>query len=126
MSERLEQLDIVGRSPVRYLLALRPHQWLKNILVFLPMLAAHQLDGQTLTATLLAFLSFSMMASAVYVVNDLFDLAADRAHPRKRNRPFASGSIPVSHGVWMALGLVILGGCFAGLINLEFTLVVAG
>jgi 4-hydroxybenzoate polyprenyltransferase len=126
MSERLEQLDIAGRSPSRYLLALRPHQWLKNILVFLPMLAAHQLDGATLTATLLAFLSFSMVASAVYVVNDLFDLAADRAHPRKKNRPFASGSIPVSHGVWMALGLVTIGGCFAGLINLEFTLVVAG
>jgi 4-hydroxybenzoate polyprenyltransferase len=126
MSERFEHLGIVSRQPEPYLRALRPHQWLKNSLVFLPMLASHQLDRATSTASLLAFLSFSMVASAVYVVNDLIDLSADRAHPRKRNRPFASGAIPVAHGVLMALGLVIIGGFVAGLVNLEFPLVMAG
>jgi 4-hydroxybenzoate polyprenyltransferase len=126
MTERFGHLDIAGRSPEPYIRALRPHQWLKNVLVFLPMLAAHQLDKPTSISSLLAFISFSLVASAVYVVNDLVDLSADRAHPRKRNRPFASGSIPVAHGVWMALGLVLLGGCLAALVNLEFPMVVAG
>jgi 4-hydroxybenzoate polyprenyltransferase len=126
MSERFQHLSVSARSPERYIRALRPHQWLKNALVFLPMLTSHQLDRTTATASLMAFLSFSMAASAVYIVNDLIDLSADRAHPRKRNRPFASGSIPVAHGVWMALALVLLGGCFASLINWQFTLVTAG
>lgn len=108
-----------------YIRALRPHQWLKNVLVFLPILAAHQLDGPTLLASLMAFMCFSLVASSVYVLNDLLDLAADRAHPRKRNRPFASGSIPLAHGTWMAAGLVILGAIVAVAIGWDFTLVVA-
>jgi 4-hydroxybenzoate polyprenyltransferase len=93
-----------------YSKALRPHQWLKNALVFLPMLAAHQLDSGTFLTSLLAFISYSLVASSVYVLNDLLDLAADRAHPRKKNRPFAAGSIPIAHGTWMAAGLLLLGG----------------
>lgn len=80
--------------------ALRIHQWLKNILVFVPMLAAHQFTNpSTLSAVLLAFLSFSLCASSVYILNDLLDLNADRAHRKKKKRPFASGDLPVSAGV---------------------------
>ena len=119
----VEHLTTVERSFGPYLTALRPHQWLKNILVFLPMMAAHQLDGATLLQSFLAFIAFSLVASSVYVLNDLFDLAADRAHPRKRLRPFASGSIPIAHGNWMALGLLAPGVIIAALMGGPFLLV---
>lgn len=108
-----------------YLKALRPHQWIKNTLVFLPMLAAHQVDGQKLRLSLIAFVAFCLVASSVYIVNDLLDLAADRAHPRKRLRPFASGSIPVAHGVWMALGTALGGAAVAAVVGADFLLVMA-
>ena len=85
--------------------ALRPHQWSKNALLFLPILAAH--DFSTLWLVVLGFLAFSAAASAVYVLNDLVDLADDRAHPRKRNRPFASGELSARTGVTMAAGLFL-------------------
>lgn len=108
-----------------YLRALRPHQWLKNILVFLPMLAAHQLDAGTIIQSMLAFICFSLIASSVYVVNDLLDLNADRAHPRKRFRPFAAGSIPIEHGSALALGLLLAGGALALPLGPGFLAVVA-
>lgn len=93
-----------------YARALRPHQWAKNLLVFLPMIAAHRFDGATLLWSLLAFVAFSLVASSVYILNDLLDLAADRAHPRKRNRPMASGAVPLDHAAIM--GAVCLAGGF--------------
>ena len=91
-----------------YMKAVRPHQWLKNLLVFAPALAAHQLESVSLIQSLTAFFAFSLIASSVYVTNDLLDLSADRAHPRKRQRPFASGAIPIQHGAtacaWPFLG----------------------
>ncbi len=115
-----EHLTTNGVSRKAYLKALRPHQWLKNILVFLPMIAAHNFALGTVTNSLLAFVSFCLIASSVYVVNDLLDLKADRAHPRKRERPFASGAIPVSHGPWMACGLLFGGFFLAAWTNLAF------
>ena len=97
--------------------ALRPHQWLKNLLIFVPMLLAHDINGETIMAAVAAFVAFSLIASSVYVLNDLLDLAADRAHPRKRNRPFASGALPLQVGLWLAPGLFLVGltvGVFAG------------
>ncbi|WP_420587386.1 UbiA family prenyltransferase [Ruegeria sp.] len=121
--ENVEHLVTDTKSVRSYINALRPHQWLKNVLVFLPMLAAHQLDSQTFLLSLLAFVCFNLVASSVYVLNDLLDLAADRAHPHKKNRPFASGSIPIAHGTWMAAGLLSLGGLLAISISLSFLLV---
>ncbi|MCG7522637.1 UbiA family prenyltransferase [Ruegeria sp. Ofav3-42] len=115
-----EHLTTPGVSRKAYLKALRPHQWLKNILVFLPIIAAHSFTPGALGSSLLAFLSFCLIASSVYVINDLLDLKADRAHPRKRNRPFASGAIPVSQGIWMAFGLLFSGFSLAAMINLAF------
>lgn len=100
-------------SPADYLKAMRPHQWLKNVLVFLPMLAAHQLNLATALQAILAFVAFSLVASATYILNDLLDLAADRAHPRKCQRPFASGRIRLIHGTWMVPVLGISGGLVA-------------
>jgi len=122
----VEHLSSQASSLLPYLKALRPHQWLKNTLVFLPMLAAHQWSGDTLLSSLLAFICFSLVASSVYVLNDLLDLSADRAHPRKRNRPFASGSIPLSHGSVMVIGLISLGICLAALMGMAFLAVMLG
>lgn len=91
-----------GKAMLR---ALRPHQWSKNLLMFLPMIAAHDASG--LLPVVLGFIAFCLTASAVYVVNDLLDLAADRAHPRKRLRPFAAGNLSLSSGVRMAAGLLL-------------------
>lgn len=109
-----------------YFKAIRPHQWLKNVLVFLPMLAAHQLDGSTFMASLFAFVAFSLIASSVYIVNDLLDLDADRAHPRKWQRPFAAGSIPITSGMWMAAGLLGAGAVIAALLGPAFFSVLLG
>lgn len=122
----VEHLITEDKSVRPYIKALRPHQWLKNLLVFLPMLAGHQFDGATVLMSIMAFICFSMVASSVYVLNDLLDLAVDRAHPRKRNRPFASGSIPIAHGTWMAVLLPILGMLLAAGIGVNFLLVMAG
>jgi 4-hydroxybenzoate polyprenyltransferase len=77
----------------------RLHQWIKNLLIFIPIFAANQvITGELWIHLGLAFLSFSLCASSVYIVNDLLDLENDRAHPRKRSRPFASGQIPIKIG----------------------------
>lgn len=109
LSPRVEVLPS-GRGDWRdWLRALRPHQWLKNLLVFLPLLAAHRFDPAGWGLALLAFLAFSSTASGVYLFNDLLDLSADRAHPRKRQRPFAAGRLPLAGGIAAGVGLLLLG-----------------
>lgn len=92
--------------------AMRPHQWVKNLLVFLPMVLAQQIDASTFGLSLLAFISFSMIASAVYLLNDLIDLPTDRRHKTKRARPFASGRLPLATGgrlvPWLFAGGVVV------------------
>lgn len=86
-----------------WLKAIRPHQWLKNLLVFLPLLPIATTATPAMAGmALLAFAAFSLCASSVYLLNDLADLEADRAHPRKRKRPFASGSLPALSGLLLA------------------------
>jgi 4-hydroxybenzoate polyprenyltransferase len=90
--------------------ALRPAQWVKNLLLFAPLALAHEFSsGDKLLAAVLAFVAFCLCASSVYVVNDLLDLDADRRHPRKRRRPFAAGTLPVARGPWLAMGCAGLG-----------------
>jgi 4-hydroxybenzoate polyprenyltransferase/phosphoserine phosphatase len=80
--------------------ALRLHQWLKNLLIFVPMLAAHRYNELPLVMhAVLAFICFGLCASSVYILNDLLDLRDDRHHPNKRLRPFASGRIPIQSGL---------------------------
>jgi 4-hydroxybenzoate polyprenyltransferase len=74
--------------------ALRVHQWIKNLLVFVPLLMAHRvLDVGDLTRTVYAFIAWCLCASAVYLINDRLDLEADRSHPVKRHRPLATGAL---------------------------------
>jgi 4-hydroxybenzoate polyprenyltransferase len=89
--------------------SLRLHQWLKNLLIFVPLLAAHELSqpGRVIAA-ILAFLTFGLCASSVYLLNDLLDLEDDRHHPVKRKRPLASGALPLTWG--LALFPVLLVG----------------
>lgn len=108
-----------------YFRACRPYQWIKNCLIFLPIIMAHQFDANTLQEGLLAFVSFCLIASSVYVLNDLLDLKADREHPRKRMRPFASGDCSISYAMFMLVGLLALGLHTAAAINREFLLVVS-
>lgn len=92
-----------------YLKMIRVHQWTKNLLILVPMAAAHRLGAtDSLTSAGLAFFAFCLCASAVYVINDLLDLDADREHVRKRNRPLAAGRIPVAHAI-VAAPLLLAG-----------------
>lgn len=107
--------------------AIRVHQWLKNLLVFLPLLASHRFfDAQAVIASVLAFVAFGLCASGVYVLNDLLDLPADRLHPRKRLRPFAAGRLPLLHGLFAAPLLTLAGFALALLVNPMFALVLLG
>ena len=88
---------------------LRPHQWLKNLLVFVPPVADHQFGKQTWALAFLAFLAFSLTASGLYVLNDLLDIDADRNHPRKKMRSLASGQMSLGSGILLAPLLVTAG-----------------
>ena len=83
----------------RYLLALRPHQWLKNILVALPAVAGHAFSSTQLVTVLIAFMSLSFGASGIYLLNDMIDLPHDRVHKVKRARALAAGIMPISHAI---------------------------
>lgn len=109
------------RAAVR---ALRPHQWSKNLLVFVAAVAAHRIfEPAALYAATLAFVAFCLCASGAYVFNDLVDLDADRRHPRKRARPFAAGRLPVAGGLAAALLLVLAAFALASLLPPRFVLV---
>ncbi|HIA08917.1 MAG TPA: UbiA family prenyltransferase [Chromatiaceae bacterium] len=114
-------------SPLsRYLKAMRIHQWPKNVLVFVPLVAAHQFsDGDAVQAAIIAFFSFGLCASSVYLLNDLVDLPSDRAHPRKCNRPFACGEIPLIHGALIAPVLLIASFALALLLPPDYLLVLS-
>lgn len=110
--------------------AWRPHQWVKNVLLFVPMLAAHEFALATFGLVLLGIMAFSAAASSIYIVNDLLDLEADRLHPTKRNRPFASGAVPIRVGMASAAALALtalaigawLGVAFLGVVVLYMIL----
>ena len=104
-----------------WLRVLRIHQWLKNLLLFVPLFAAHDLgNGDAWASLLLAFVAFSLCASSVYIVNDLLDLESDRLHPRKRNRSFASGVVPAWIGVLVAPLLLTAGLTIALFVGKQF------
>lgn len=76
--------------------AMRPRQWLKNLLVFVPMLAGHEITAVAALDSLLAFVAFSLCASSAYLLNDALDATDDRVHPTKRTRPIAAGTLPIA------------------------------
>jgi 4-hydroxybenzoate polyprenyltransferase/phosphoserine phosphatase len=98
--------------------AVRCHQWVKNILVFVPVITAHAyFEVQAVLGAALMFVAWCLVASGIYVSNDLLDLEADRRHPTKRARPFASGALPLSWGVVLSPALLLVGLGIAAVIS---------
>lgn len=108
--------------------ALRLHQWMKNVLIFIPLLASHQfISPPLLWNVLLAFFFFGLCASSVYLLNDLLDLADDRHHHRKRYRPFAAGVLSIHSGlIFFPLLLIFSIGGAALLLPWKFSVVLIG
>lgn len=113
------------RALSAYLAALRPLHWVKNLLLFAPLLLAHEFDNVLLYGKLLAaFGALSLCASAAYIVNDLLDVESDRRHPVKRNRPIARGEIRVPCAWALAVALLAVS-ILAGAVLLGHTFTVA-
>lgn len=93
---------------MKYLKLIRIKHWIKNILIFLPIICAGLLSVDTILNTSLGFLSFSFMSSFIYIINDLKDIEKDKNHPRKKNRPLASGAIKKSTAIIIAVVMLIL------------------
>ncbi|MBD9359268.1 UbiA family prenyltransferase [Methylomonas fluvii] len=108
---QIEQEFTSGVNQLRlWLRALRVHQWMKNLLIFVPLLTAFSFDDlDKLGTVVLGFFGFSLAASATYMGNDLWDLDSDRNHPRKKFRPFASAELPILKGLAAACGLLLTG-----------------
>jgi len=104
---------------------LRVHQWAKNALVFVPLATAHRFDLAAFGAAIAAFVAFSLAASAIYIVNDLVDIEADRRHPTKKDRPLAAGTLPASSALCAAAALVLAAAAIASFITTEFMAVLA-
>ena len=84
--------------------AMRPHQWVKNLLVFVSLVFAHELGNEeSVLRSMMAFAIFCLLSSSIYLLNDVVDREADRAHPRKKTRPIASGALPVGIALFAAL-----------------------
>jgi 4-hydroxybenzoate polyprenyltransferase/phosphoserine phosphatase len=111
VNDQVTFLPFRGEGVLKELLrGLRPHQWTKNILVFLGPLAGHVLfQPNILVSSLILFICFSMVASSVYLVNDLIDLESDRKHQTKKMRPLASGLVPISYAVALSVCLFLVG-----------------
>ena len=111
----------------RWARALRLHQWVKNLLIFAPALAAHKMFVPGVAANLgLAFLSFGLLASAIYVLNDVIDLRSDRRHPTKHSRPIPSGQISIVTATIAALALAVFSLILALALPLDFILSLIG
>lgn len=110
-----------------WLRAIRAHQWVKNVLLFVPLLTSFSFgDINRVGTMLLAFVAFSLAASGTYLLNDLWDLDSDRQHARKRHRPLASGALPLGQGVLAAAGLLLVALVLAAAASVPFAVMLAG
>ena len=122
---RSANLSTVDKKPtvglVHSLKAARIYQWTKNLLLFVPLVTSHNiLNLKLFIINVLGFFAFSLCASATYIMNDLFDLESDRKHPRKKNRPFASGDLSISKGILMSGILGLSGLLLSFFLRLDF------
>jgi len=109
-TEVLAHLPAQNGGLLTWIKAMRIYQWLKNLLVLVPLLTAHLFfDIGSVIDAATAFLAFGLCASGVYLLNDLLDLTPDRMHPRKRKRPFAAGTLPLLHGLLVAPLITLAG-----------------
>ena len=104
--------------------SMRPRQWIKNVLIFTALVFDEKLlDYQALLVTVAGFILFSLVSSTVYILNDITDLEADRSHPKKRNRPIASGALPISVARWSVFLLLLVTFPLAYLLSSSFFLI---
>ena len=108
LDEAARFLPGLGGGPRDYVRAFRPHQWVKNVLVFIPLIAAHETQPWLYAATAAVFVALSACASGTYLLNDLLDLPYDRQHTSKRQRPMAAGKVPLLP--MMGVGAVLVTG----------------
>lgn len=111
-ARKIGVVDMIFESRPAYfnsvIKALRVHQWAKNLLLFVPLLASHRImEAPLLWSGLVAFIAFGACASSVYLLNDLFDLPDDRQHPTKCKRPLAAGTLPMLHALFLMPGLLL-------------------
>jgi 4-hydroxybenzoate polyprenyltransferase len=105
-----------GNRVRTYVRAIRMYQWVKNLLIFVPLITSHSFYSvPAIRLSVIAFFAFSLVASAGYLFNDLLDLNADRVHPRKKFRPLASGQISIVNGLLLAF-VMLTGGFYLGLL----------
>ena len=103
---------------------LRIHQYVKNILVFIPLIVGHLLDSAAIQNSVIAFVIFCLLASSAYLLNDLLDIDADRQHRSKRKRAFASGDISISFGLICSPLFLVIGLALSMLLPVDFLLTV--
>ncbi len=128
LGERVAQRARLGAAFPRessrvgaFVRALRPHHWVKNLIVFVPLLTSRKFTNATLLASAgWAFVAFCLCASAVYMFNDLLDLDTDRQHPAKKSRPFASGDLPLAIGLGAVPLLLVAAGLVAYTLSWNF------
>lgn len=116
----------VRSLPVAAIVACRPKQWVKNLLVFAAALGAGNTDLGSLGRTCIAFVAMCMVSSATYLLNDLSDIEADRRHPTKRYRPIPAGELPARAALVQAIVLSVAGVVVAGTQGQDLALVVVG
>ncbi|HTJ57355.1 MAG TPA: UbiA family prenyltransferase [Devosiaceae bacterium] len=133
VERRLQRLGIEREPLLRsnaswraWLRMLRVHQYAKNLLVFVPLFAAHLLQAHAVLAAVAAFVAFCLAASSSYILNDLVDLQDDRGHRSKRHRPLASGAVPLVHGLLASPLLLFAAIAIAAAISLPFLVLLVG
>lgn len=106
---------------MKYLKLIRIKHWIKNILIFLPIICAGMLNSDSIVKTILGFLSFSLISSFIYIINDIKDIEKDKNHPRKKNRPLASGVVKKQTAILIAVVMLILSLSITIIINKSIT-----
>jgi len=123
----VEIIDIVKKQKSNFkilLKQLRIHQWSKNLLLFIPALASHQLmSSNVLINGIIGFIAFSMLASSIYIFNDIVDIDHDRKHPKKKNRPIAAGDLSIFSAYLILLVCLIVGGLLARYLGNTFLII---
>lgn len=114
-----------GNSYLSFIKIMRPYQWLKNVLVFVPFFIYEYSTVKEFWMSIIGFVSFSLAASSVYILNDFLDVSSDREHPTKKQRPFASGELSLIHSFWMIPVLLIPSLILASSVSLNSFIIIS-
>lgn len=125
MRSRIHVTGAEVKTKLPYLALLRPHQWAKNLLVFVPLVLAQKYESGAIASAAVAFIAFSLAASAAYIINDVIDRSADRLHPQKRRRPIAAGSIAPNAALAVVPVLLIAAGILSYRLGQNFSMALA-